>query len=66
MTLSRIAEVTQDQWGLITRRQATLPGVPQTTMEPLTAPGWMLYRVAYLCTGCRAQSQAASQVYSQQ
>jgi hypothetical protein len=47
MTLSRIAEVTQDQWGLITRRQAELAGVPQTTMERLTAPGSVLERVAH-------------------
>jgi hypothetical protein len=46
-TLSRIAEVTQDQWGLITRRQAELAGVPQTTMERLTAPGSVLDRVAH-------------------
>ncbi|MGH3158140.1 MAG: type IV toxin-antitoxin system AbiEi family antitoxin domain-containing protein [Streptosporangiaceae bacterium] len=45
--MSRIAEVAQDQWGLITRRQAELAGVPQTTMERLTAPGSMLDRVAH-------------------
>ena len=47
MALSRIAEVAQDQWGLITRRQAELAGVPQTTMERLTAPGSVLDRVAH-------------------
>ena len=47
ITLSRIAEVAQDQWGLITRRQAKLAGVPQTTMERLTAPGSLLDRVAH-------------------
>ena len=47
VTLSRIAEVTQDQWGLITRRQAELVGVPQTTMERLTVPGSVLERVAH-------------------
>jgi hypothetical protein len=47
MALSRIAEAAQDQWGLITRRQAELAGVPQTTMERLTAPGSVLDRVAH-------------------
>ena len=47
MALSRIAEATQDQWGLITRRQAELANVPQTTMERLTAPGSVLDRVAH-------------------
>jgi hypothetical protein len=54
MALSRIAEATQDQWGLITRRQAELAGVPQTTMERVTAPGSVLERVAhgvYLMSG---------------
>jgi predicted transcriptional regulator of viral defense system len=46
LTLSRIGEVAQDQWGLITRRQAELAGVPQTTMDRLTAPESMLDRVA--------------------
>jgi hypothetical protein len=45
--LSRIAEAAQDQWGLITRRQAKRVGVPQTTMERLTAPGSVLDRVAH-------------------
>jgi predicted transcriptional regulator of viral defense system len=45
MTLNRIAEATQ--WGLITRRQAALADVPQTTMERLTAPGSVLDRVAH-------------------
>jgi hypothetical protein len=47
MTVSRIGEAAQDQWGLITRRQAGLVGVPQTTMERLTAPGSVLDRVAH-------------------
>ncbi len=47
VTLSRIGEAAQDQWGLITRRQAELAGVPQTTMERLTAPGSVLERVAH-------------------
>ncbi len=47
VTLSRIGEAAQDQWGLITRRQAELAGVPQTTMERLTAPGSVLDRVAH-------------------
>ena len=47
MTLSPIAEVAQDKWGLITRRQAERAGVPPTTMERLTAPGSLLERVAH-------------------
>jgi predicted transcriptional regulator of viral defense system len=47
MAVSRIAEAAQDQWGLITRRQAELAGVPQTTMERLTATGSVLGRVAH-------------------
>jgi len=46
-TLGRIAAVGQDQWGLVTRRQVELVGVPQTTVERLTAPGSVLERVAH-------------------
>jgi hypothetical protein len=44
--LSLIAEVAQEQWGLITRRQMKLAGVPQTTMDRLTTPGSVLQRAA--------------------
>lgn len=47
MALSRTVDAAQDQWGLITRRQAELAGVPQTTMERLTAPGSVFDRVAH-------------------
>jgi Transcriptional regulator, AbiEi antitoxin len=46
-TLARVAEIAEDQWGLVTRQQARLAGVPQTTLERLTAPGSVLERVAY-------------------
>ncbi len=46
-TLRRIAAVAEDQWGLVTRRQLELVGVPQTTLERLTAPGSVLERVAH-------------------
>lgn len=46
-TLGRIAEIAEDQWGLVTRQQARLAGVPETTLDRLTAPGSLLDRVAY-------------------
>jgi hypothetical protein len=46
-TLQRLAEIAQDQWGLVTRRQAELAGVPKTTIDRLTAPGSLLERVAH-------------------
>ncbi len=46
-TFQRLAEIAQDQWGLITRRQAELAGVPRTTLDRLTAPGSLLERVAH-------------------
>ena len=45
-TLQRIASRAEDQWGLITRRQAQTAGIPATTLERLTAPGSVLERVA--------------------
>ena len=36
----------EDQWGLITRRQAQKAGIPATTLERLTADGSVLERVA--------------------
>jgi Transcriptional regulator, AbiEi antitoxin len=36
----------EDQWGLITRRQAQKAGIPTTTLERLTADGSLLERVA--------------------
>ena len=45
--MARIAEIAEEQWGLVTRRQLALAGVPQTTVERLTAPQSTLERVAH-------------------
>lgn len=45
-TIQRIASTAEDQWGLITRRQAQKAGIPATTLERLTAHGSVLGRVA--------------------
>ena len=44
---NRIAPIAEDQWGLITRRQALDAGVSQTTLDRLTAEGGDLRRVGY-------------------
>jgi hypothetical protein len=44
--LLRLQELTQDQWGLVTRQQVRGAGVGATTLERLTAPGGGLDRVA--------------------
>ena len=46
-TRTRLAEIAEDQWGLVTRRQAELVGAPPATLKRLTAPGSMFERVAY-------------------
>jgi predicted transcriptional regulator of viral defense system len=46
-TLHRLAEFGQDQWGLITRRQAEQAGTPRSTLDRLTADGSVLERVAH-------------------
>ena len=46
MTLTRLADVSEDQWGLITRRQAYQAGVSLRTMGRLVAEGAVLRRVA--------------------
>jgi hypothetical protein len=46
-TLSPIAEIAQDQWGLITRRQAERAGTAPATLDRLTADGRVLERVTY-------------------
>jgi len=44
----RLSEIAEDQWGLITRRQAAdFAEVPQTTLDRLSAPGGLLERVAH-------------------
>lgn len=45
-TLNRLAEIAQDQWGLISRRQARRAGISPTTLDRLTAEGSLLERVA--------------------
>ncbi|MGH7759793.1 MAG: type IV toxin-antitoxin system AbiEi family antitoxin domain-containing protein [Candidatus Dormibacteraceae bacterium] len=45
-TLGRIGPITEDQWGLITRRQAGMAGIPDTTLDRLTSDGAALERVA--------------------
>ena len=46
--LKRLSEIAEDQWGLITRRQAAdLAGVPPTTLDRLSALGGLLERVAH-------------------
>ena len=52
--VSRLAAIAEDQWGLITRRQAELAGIPRRTLDRLTAEGRSLERVAqgvYRLTG---------------
>lgn len=46
-TLGPIAEIAQDQWGLITRRQAERAGTPPATLDRLTAEGGVLQRIAH-------------------
>jgi Transcriptional regulator, AbiEi antitoxin len=45
-TRERLAELAEEQWGLVTRRQVEKVGIPQTTLERLTAHGSILERVA--------------------
>ena len=45
-TLARLASVAEDQWGLLTRRQAELAGVSRATLQRLAASG-LLERVAH-------------------
>src|SRR5260370_31142804 len=45
-TLGRIARIAEDQWGLITRRQAEGAGVSQATLQRLAKTG-ILDRVAH-------------------
>ena len=46
-TFSRLAEIAQEQWGLVTRRQAELAGISPATLDRLTADGSVLERVAH-------------------
>lgn len=46
-TVSRLSELAEDQWGLVTRRQAEQAGVPESTFDRLAADGSILQRVAH-------------------
>jgi predicted transcriptional regulator of viral defense system len=46
-TINRLAPFAEDQWGLVTRRQAEQAGIPHATLERLTADGTLLERVAH-------------------
>lgn len=46
-TFTRIAEVAEEQWGLVTRRQIERAGVPPATLQRLTSDGRLLLRVAH-------------------
>jgi AbiEi antitoxin C-terminal domain len=46
-SVRRIGDLTQDQWGLVTRRQLEDAGFALTTIERLTAPGGVLERVTW-------------------
>jgi hypothetical protein len=46
-SVRRLADLTQDQWGLVTRRQLEDAGFAPTTIERLTAPGGVLERVSW-------------------
>ena len=46
-SMGLLSAIAEDQWGLITRRQAVQAGIPRTTMERLTADGSALKKVAH-------------------
>jgi len=46
-TISRLAELAPDQWGLVTRRQAEAAGISRATMTRLAAGGAALERVGH-------------------
>lgn len=53
-TLDRLTGLAEDQWGLVTRRQADMAGIPRTTFDRLTAERSVLEQVArgvYRLTG---------------
>lgn len=60
-TLSRLSGIAEDQWGLLTRRQAELAGVSRATLQRLASEG-ILERVAqgvYHLSGAPLADQAA-------
>lgn len=46
-TISRLAEIAADQWGLVTRRQAEEAGLSRATIGRLSTAGGILERVAH-------------------
>jgi len=46
-TVSKLAQVAEEQWGLVTRRQAEKAGVSASTVQRLSADGSVLERVAH-------------------
>ena len=46
-TLARIAEIAGEQWGLFTRQQARLAGIPLKTFDRLAVEGAVLERVGH-------------------
>ena len=46
-TVNRLATIAEDQWGLITRRQAEIAGVSAATMDRITASDGILERIAH-------------------
>ena len=46
-TANKLASVAEDQWGLLTRRQAEAAGVSPATLQRLISPGGVLERTAH-------------------
>ncbi len=46
-TYSRLSEIAEDQWGLVTRSQAEKAGLPPSTLNHLLARGGFLERVSH-------------------
>lgn len=46
-TANKLASITEDQWGLLTRRQAEAAGVSAATLQRLSGPGGVLERTAH-------------------
>ncbi len=46
-TVSKLAELAEDQWGLLTRRQAEAAGVSPATLQRLSAEGGPLERMTH-------------------
>lgn len=46
-TANKLADLAEDQWGLLTRRQAEAAGVSPATLQRLSRPGGVLERTAH-------------------